>query len=78
MSAIQINCFKAYDVRGRVPDQINEDIAYRIGRAFVQFLQFPVMGNRPQTVFSRSCKPHADLFHREPLSKCRGVAQAFL
>ena len=38
MSAIQINCFKAYDVRGRVPDQINEDIAYRIGRAFVQFL----------------------------------------
>ncbi|MFO1348700.1 MAG: phosphomannomutase [Pseudomonadales bacterium] len=38
MSAIQINCFKAYDVRGRVPDQINEDVAYRIGRAFVQFL----------------------------------------
>ena len=38
MSAIQISCFKAYDVRGRVPDQINEDVAYRIGRAFVQFL----------------------------------------
>jgi len=38
MSAIQINCFKAYDVRGRVPDQLNEDIAYRIGRSFVQFL----------------------------------------
>ena len=38
MSQIQINCFKAYDVRGRVPDQLNEDVAYRIGRAFVQFL----------------------------------------
>lgn len=38
MSATQITCFKAYDVRGRVPDQLNEDIAYRIGRAFVQFL----------------------------------------
>lgn len=38
MSTIQINCFKAYDVRGRVPDQINEEVAYRIGRAFVQFL----------------------------------------
>ena len=38
MSQIKIDCFKAYDVRGRVPDQINEDIAYRIGRAFVQFL----------------------------------------
>ena len=33
-----LECFKAYDVRGRVPDQLNEDIAYRIGNAFVQFL----------------------------------------
>jgi phosphomannomutase len=32
-------CFKAYDVRGRVPDQLNKDIAYQIGNAFVQFLQ---------------------------------------
>ncbi len=32
MSAIQISCFKAYDVRGRVPDQINEDVAYRSRR----------------------------------------------
>ena len=34
----EISCFKAYDVRGRVPDQLNEDIAYRIGRAFTAFL----------------------------------------
>lgn len=34
----KINCFKAYDVRGRVPDELNEEIAYRIGRAFTQFL----------------------------------------
>lgn len=39
----EITCFKAYDIRGRVPDQLNEDIAYRIGRAFVAFL-------KPQTV----------------------------
>lgn len=32
------SCFKAYDIRGRVPDQLNEDIAYRIGRAFAQYL----------------------------------------
>ena len=32
------DCFKAYDIRGRVPDQLNEDIAYRIGRAFAQYL----------------------------------------
>jgi phosphomannomutase len=31
-------CFKAYDVRGRIPDQLNEDIAYRIGRAYAAFL----------------------------------------
>ncbi|MBW2977232.1 phosphomannomutase/phosphoglucomutase [Candidatus Woesearchaeota archaeon] len=30
--------FKAYDIRGIFPDQLNEDIAYNIGRAFVVFL----------------------------------------
>ncbi len=29
-----LSCFKAYDVRGRVPDELNADIAYRIGRAY--------------------------------------------
>ncbi|MGP1666992.1 MAG: phosphomannomutase, partial [Rhodanobacter sp.] len=33
-----LKCFKAYDIRGRVPDELNEDIAYRIGRAFAQLL----------------------------------------
>ncbi len=35
---ITIDCFKAYDIRGRVPDQLNEDIAYRIGNGLAQFL----------------------------------------
>lgn len=30
-----VTAFKAYDIRGRVPDELNEDIAYRIGRALV-------------------------------------------
>ena len=34
----EITCFKPYDIRGRVPDQLNEDIAYRIGRAFAALL----------------------------------------
>jgi len=34
-----LTCFKAYDVRGRVPDQLNGDIAYRIGRAYAEFLK---------------------------------------
>ena len=31
-----MTCFKAYDVRGRIPDQLNEDIARRIGRAYAE------------------------------------------
>ncbi len=34
-----LDCFKAYDIRGRLGDQLNEDIAYRIGRAFAEFLK---------------------------------------
>ena len=33
-----LECFKAYDIRGRVPDQLNADIAERIGRAFAAFV----------------------------------------
>jgi phosphomannomutase len=35
----EITCFKAYDVRGRVPDQLNEEIARRIGRAFADVVK---------------------------------------
>lgn len=31
--------FKAYDIRGRVPDEINEELAYRIGRAYVEIFK---------------------------------------
>lgn len=39
----KITCFKAYDVRGQLGTELNEDISYRIGRAFGQFL-------RPQNI----------------------------
>ncbi|MBD2859365.1 phosphomannomutase [Spongiibacter sp. KMU-158] len=35
----ELSCFKAYDVRGRIPDQLNEDIAYRIGRAYAEVIR---------------------------------------
>jgi phosphomannomutase len=35
----ELTCFKAYDVRGRIPDQLNTDIAYRIGRAFARVIE---------------------------------------
>ena len=33
------DCFKAYDVRGRIPDQLNEDIARRIGKAYAEVIK---------------------------------------
>ena len=33
-----LTCFKTYDVRGKVGVELNEDIAFRIGRATVQSL----------------------------------------
>lgn len=34
----QLTCFKAYDIRGQLGTELNEAIAYRIGRAYAQFL----------------------------------------
>lgn len=34
----ELTCFKAYDIRGKLGTELNDDIAYRIGRAFGQLL----------------------------------------
>ena len=39
MNPIKIAGFKAYDLRGRIPDELNEDVAYRVGRAYAEFLK---------------------------------------
>lgn len=36
---MKISGFKAYDVRGRIPDELNEEVAYAIGRAYAAFLK---------------------------------------
>ena len=36
ISSKNLTCFKAYDVRGKLAEEFNEDIAYRIGRATAQ------------------------------------------
>ena len=38
MTTIDPGIFKAYDVRGLYPEQLDEDLAHRIGRAFVAYL----------------------------------------
>ena len=30
--------FKAYDIRGKVPSELNNDLAYKIGKAFGKFV----------------------------------------
>ena len=32
----KLNCFKAYDIRGKVPSELNADLAYKIGRTFAK------------------------------------------
>jgi len=39
MQMKELTCFKAYDIRGELGEELNEDIAYRIGRAYGEFLK---------------------------------------
>lgn len=34
-----LTCFKAYDIRGKLGGELNTDIAYRIGRAYAEFIR---------------------------------------
>lgn len=48
----QLTCFKAYDIRGELGEELNEDIAYRIGRAYGEFLK------PEKVVVGGRCAPH--------------------
>ena len=41
----EITCFKAYDLRGQLVTELNEDVAYRVGRAYAE-----VMGSKTVVV----------------------------
>ena len=47
--------FKAYDIRGVYPTQLNEELAEKIGRAFVVFTQ------AKRVVVGRDMRPHSIL-----------------
>ena len=34
-----LTCFKAYDIRGQLDTELTEEIAYRIGRAYAEFIK---------------------------------------
>lgn len=50
-----LTCFKAYDVRGRLGVDLDEDIAYRIGRAFGQALDAKTV------VLGRDVRPSSEM-----------------
>ena len=64
-----MSIFKAYDIRGIYPSQLDEDLAYRIGRAFAR-----IIGRSPLVV-SRDMRPSS-----EPLSQAvtRGITDSGL
>ena len=35
----KITCFKSYDVRGELGSELDEEVAYRIGVAFSEYLK---------------------------------------
>lgn len=39
MRKTSLPCFKAYDIRGRVPDELNEELAYKLGTAYAAFVE---------------------------------------
>lgn len=35
----KLSCFKAYDIRGKIPDDLNEEMAYQIGLAYSRIIK---------------------------------------
>ncbi|MBU2219623.1 phosphomannomutase/phosphoglucomutase [Patescibacteria group bacterium] len=57
---INSNIFKAYDIRGVYPDEINEDAVYKIGLAFLEFLSKKGGLNNQQIIIGRDMRLSSD------------------
>jgi len=51
--------FKAYDIRGTYPDQVNEEIAFRVGYHFRDLLDDEDMARGARVVVSRDMRSHS-------------------
>jgi len=66
------NIFKAYDIRGIYPEELNEDIAYKVGRAFTFLRQQELNKKDIKIVVGHDMRLSSpDLFD----SLCRGVVE---
>lgn len=61
--------FKAYDIRGVYPQELNQDAACSIGQAFVKFLKKP----RPKVVVGRDNRLSSPILHQ---SLIKGITEA--
>jgi phosphomannomutase len=52
--------FKAYDIRGIYPDELNEEVAYKIGAAFAIFIKKVSNKEKPQIVVGRDNRKSSD------------------
>jgi phosphomannomutase len=66
-SKINPSIFKAYDIRGIYPKELNDDIAYLIGKAFVRYL------NPRMVVIGRDMRLSSDTLFK---SLARGITEA--
>ena len=51
--------FKAYDIRGTYPDQVNETIAFRVGYHYRELLDAEDLARGPVVVVSRDMRSHS-------------------
>jgi phosphomannomutase len=67
--------FKAYDIRGVYPGELDENIARDVGRAFPDVLDPAIVAENPTVVVGRDMRPHG-----EPLSQAlvEGLIEAGL
>ena len=52
--------FKAYDIRGIYPDDLNEDIARKVGMAFPAVLDQEILSENPTVVVGRDMRSHGE------------------
>ncbi|MBI5147633.1 MAG: phosphomannomutase/phosphoglucomutase [Parcubacteria group bacterium] len=63
--------FRAYDIRGKTPRELNERVAYQVGRAFAVFLKEKTKRRRLKVVVSRDARASSPLLLKE---LARGIA----
>ncbi len=52
--------FRAYDIRGIYPEEINEEVAYKVGRSFATLLHQENPGKKLKVVVSRDVRPSSE------------------